>query len=388
VNAAAPTAQPKLLFVVTEDWYFCSHRLPLARAARDDGYEVLVATRIDRHAEQIRGEGFRPIPLRLRRRRSNPWNEVASIIELVRLYRQERPDIVHHVAMKPVIYGSLAALLARVPFIVNALAGFGYIFTSTQVRARLLRRPVRAALRKLLTAGEGRTIVQNPDDARALRELGIPDARIAVIPGSGVDTQAFQPAPEPEGPVVVCMVARMLWDKGVGELVAAARLLKRELPSLRIWLVGPPDAENPASIPESQLTRWVDEGILEWLGQQQDVAALWRRAHIAVLPSYREGLPKSLLEAAASGRPMVAADVPGCREIVVDNETGLLVPARDSIALAGALSRLAGDAALRQRMGAAARHRAVEYFSEERIASETLALYRSLVPGPCAALAR
>jgi glycosyltransferase involved in cell wall biosynthesis len=388
VNAAAPSAQPKLLFVVTEDWYFCSHRLPLARAARDDGYEVLVATRIDRHAEQIRGEGFRPIPLRLRRRRSNPWNEVASIIELVRLYRRERPDIVHHVAMKPVIYGSLAALLARVPYVVNALAGFGYIFTSTQVRARLLRRPVRAALRKLLTVGEGRTIVQNPDDARALRELGIPEARIAVIPGSGVDTQAFEPAPEPEGPVVVCMVARMLWDKGVGELVAAARLLKPELPSLRIWLVGPPDVENPASIPESQLTRWVDEGILEWLGQQQDVAALWRQAHIAVLPSYREGLPKSLLEAAASGRPMVAADVPGCREIVVDNETGLLVPARDSIALAGALRRLAGDAALRQRMGAAARHRAVEHFSQERIASETLALYRSLVPGPCAALAR
>ena len=149
------------------------------------------------------------------------------------------------------------------PFIVKALAGFGYIFTSTQVRARLLRRPVRAALRKLLTAGEGRTIVQNPDDARALRELGIPEARIVVIRGSGVDTQAFQPAPEPEGPVVVCMVARMLWDKGVGELVAAARLLKSELPSLRIWLVGPPDAGNPACIPESQLTRWVDEGILE-----------------------------------------------------------------------------------------------------------------------------
>lgn len=388
MNAAAPSAPPKLLFVVTEDWYFCSHRLPLARAARDDGYEVLVATRIDRHAEQIRGEGFRPIPLRLRRHRSSPWNEVASVIELVKLYRREKPDIVHHVAMKPVIYGSLAALFARVPYIVNALAGFGYIFTSLQVRARLLRRPVRAALRRLLTVGEGRTVVQNPDDRRALRELGIPDARIAVIPGSGVDTEAFEPAPEPEGPVVVCMVARMLWDKGVGELVAAARLLKPELPCLRICLVGLPDAENPTSIPESQLTRWVDEGILEWLGQQEDVAALWRQAHIAVLPSYREGLPKSLLEAAASGRPMVAADVPGCREIVVDNETGLLVPARDPVALARALGRLAGDAALRQRMGAAARHRAVKHFSQERIASETLALYRSLVPGPCAALAR
>jgi hypothetical protein len=177
VNAIPASARPKLLFVVTEDWYFCSHRLPLARAARDDGYEVLVAARMASHADRIRAEGFRPIPLRLRRRRSNPWNEVASIIELVKLYRREKPDIVHHVAMKPVIYGSLAALIARVPNIVNALAGFGYVFTSTQMRARLLRWPVCAALRWLLSAGKGCTIVQNPDDARALLDLGIADGR-------------------------------------------------------------------------------------------------------------------------------------------------------------------------------------------------------------------
>ena len=308
-------------------------------------------------------------------------------MELVSLYRREKPDIVHHVAMKPVIYGSLAALLARVPRIVNALAGLGYIFTSTHVRARLMRMPVRLALRRLLSAGQGRTIVQNPDDRRTLRELGIPETRIAVIPGSGVDVHRFHPVPEPEGPVVVCMVSRMLWDKGVGELAAAARRLKAEAASLRVWLVGPPDPENPASISEGQLGQWVEEGILEWLGPQADVAAIWQRAHIAVLPSYREGLPKSLLEAAASGRPMVATDVPGCREIVKENETGLLVPARDPGALAAALSRLAGDAALRRRLGAAARERAVERFSQERIARETLALYRSLAPMPCRALA-
>ncbi len=385
--SATRDAQPKLLFLVTEDWYFCSHRLPLARAARDDGYQVLVATRVTADGERIRGEGFELIPLRLRRRRSNPWNELASLVELVNLYRREKPDIVHHVAMKPVIYGSLAALIARVPRIVNALAGLGYIFTSTHVRARLMRMPVRLALRRLLSAGQGRTIVQNPDDRRALRELGIPEARIAVIPGSGVDVHSFHPAPEPEGPVVVCMVSRMLWDKGVGELAAAARRLKAEAASLRVWLVGPPDPENPASISEGQLGQWVEEGILEWLGPQADVAAIWQRAHIAVLPSYREGLPKSLLEAAASGRPMVAADVPGCREIVTENETGLLVPARDPAALAAALARLAGDAALRQRLGTVARERAVERFSQERIAGETLALYRSLEPMPCQALA-
>ena len=153
-----------------------------------------------------------------------------------------------------------------------------------------------------------------------------------------------------------------------------------ETPSLRFWLVGPTDPENPASIPEAQLARWVEEGILEWLGPRDDVAALWQQAHIAVLPSYREGLPKALLEAAASGRPMVAADVPGCREIVIDNETGLLVPPRDGIALADALGRLAGDPALRQRLGSAARQRVLDHFSQDRIASETLALYRSLAP--------
>jgi len=382
VSASAADGRPKLLFVVTEDWYFCSHRMPLARAARDDGYEVLVAARMAGHADRIRAEGFRPIPLRLRRRRSNPWNEVASIIELVKLYRREKPDIVHHVAMKPVIYGSVAALIARVPNIVNAVAGFGYIFTSTQLRARLLRRPVRVALRWLLSAGKGRTIVQNPDDRRALRDLGIADARIVVIAGSGVDTELFQVQPEADGPLVVCMVARMLWDKGVGELAAAARLLKAEMPSLRVWLVGPPDPENPASIPEVQLASWVEEGILEWLGPRDDVAALWQQAHIAVLPSYREGLPKALLEAAASGRPMVAADVPGCREVVIDNETGLLVAARDAVALADALRRLAVDEGLRRRLGSAARQRVLDHFSQERIAGETLALYRALAPIP------
>jgi len=383
-----PGARPKLLFLVTEDWYFCSHRLPLARAARDEGYDVAVATRVGRHGDRIRSEGFRVIPVRMRRRRASLWNELASIVELVNIYRHERPNIVHHVAMKPVIYGTLAARMARVPCIVNALAGFGYIFTSHQVRARLLRHPVRAVLRRLLITGHGCTIVQNPDDRRALSALGVPDARIAVIPGSGVDTERFHPRPEPAGAIVACMVSRMLWDKGVGEIVEAARALEISHPSLRIRLVGPPDADNPSSIDATELTRWRDEGIVEWLGARDDVASLWPQAHIAVLPSYREGLPKSLLEAAASGRPMVATDVPGCREIVVDGVTGLLVPARDSGALAEALARLADDAALRRRLGSAARERAVEHFSEARIAAQTMALYRTLMPQARMALAR
>ena len=381
MTGSAGGGRPKLLFVVTEDWYFCSHRLPLARAAREEGFEVLVAARMDRHVDRIAAEGLRPVPIRMRRRRANPWHELRTIAELVRLYRRERPDIVHHVAMKPVIYGTLAALLAGVPAVVNALAGLGYVFTSSDLRARLLRAPVRAALRLLLGARRVRTIVQNPDDARALEAIGVPGPRVLVIPGSGVDTDAFRPAPEPEGAVVACMVGRMLRDKGVAELVAAARRLKATLPSLRVLLVGPPDPGNPASIPEATLRAWAGEGVIEWTGPRDDVADLWRAAHLGVLPSYREGLPKSLLEAAASGRPMVATDVPGCREIVVDGETGLLVPPRDADALADAIGRLASDRDLRERMGAAARERVVARFSEPRIEpeAETLALYRSLL---------
>jgi glycosyltransferase involved in cell wall biosynthesis len=225
-------------------------------------------------------------------------------------------------------------------------------------------------------------VVQNPDDALIMKEIGVSADRICVIRGSGVDLETFRPAPEPGGEITITMVSRMLWDKGVGELVAAARELRTSDTKVRVQLVGPPDYDNPAAIPEQTLRDWEREGVVQWLGQQDDIVQVWARSHIAVLPSYREGLPKSLLEAAACGRPMVSTDVPGCREIVVDGETGLLVPARDATSLARALGRLAADAPLRKRMGAAARRRVAEHFSEARVASDTLALYKSLVPVP------
>ena len=369
----------KILFLVTEDWYFWSHRLPIARAARDSGFDVIVATRVNAHGDRIRKEGFTLVPLRLRRRRSDPWSEIASFLELVRVYRRERPAIVHHVAMKPVIYGSMAAALAGVPRVVNALAGLGYVFTSEGARAAFLRPIIRFALSKLLGRAGSRVIVQNPDDAAVVHSLGVPDDRIAIIPGSGVDTRRFAPSAEPSDPVVVCMVSRMLWDKGVGELVSAARSLADEIPALEVWLVGPPDPENPASIPESKMMALAAADNIKWLGQREDIAELWRRAHIAVLPSYREGLPKSLIEAAACAKPLIACDVPGSREIVVDGVTGLLVPARDADALARAIRRLASDRELRRRLGQAARERVIERFGEARVVDDTLALYRELL---------
>jgi len=376
-------AGAKILYLVSEDWYFCSHRLPIARAARDAGFTVVVATRVGGYGARIRSEGFRLIPISLRRSSRNPFREAAAILEIVWLYLRERPDLVHHVALKPTLYGAFAAAVTRVPRVVNALAGMGYVFVSRDWKARVLRPPIRTLLRLLLNRPGSRLILQNPDDAWMLEDSGvIAPHRIALIRGSGVDTVRFAPAPEPPGTPVAVLVSRMLWDKGVGETVEAARLLKARGVPVRIVLAGDPDPENPAAIPLSRLREWQAEGVVDWRGHVEDVPALLRDSHIAVLPSYREGLPKSLLEAAAAGRPIVATDVAGCREIVRQGENGVLVPVRDAAALADAIEHLAGDAELRRRMGAHGRRLVEGSFSEKAVVQRTLALYRDLLSLP------
>lgn len=380
-----PARRPKLLFLVTEDWYFCSHRLPIARAARDAGFAVIVATRVTDHGDAICAEGFDLVPLGMERRNSNPFREIGSLTELVHVYRRMHPDIIHHVAVKPALVGSLAAWIAGVPRVVNAIAGLGYVFASDSLKARILRPFIRLGFRWLFNRAQSRVIVQNPDDERLLVAGGLVNpGRLTLIRGSGVDLAHFHPSSEPDvgptRPPVAVLVSRMIWDKGVGVLVEAARLLKARGTPLRVVLAGKPDPENPASIPEDQLRAWHDEGIVEWAGFCDDVAKLWADSHIAVLPSwYGEGVPKSLLEAAASGRPMVAVDGPGLREVVHNGQTGLLVPPRDPVALADALQQLAGDGALRRGMGQAARALAEREFGEAAVIRDTLALYRSLL---------
>ncbi len=376
---AAARYKPVILYLVTEDWYFWSHRLPIARAARDAGWEVLVATRVGNHAERIEREGFRLIPIKMRRRSLAPWREIAAIAELLRLYRRERPDLVHQVGMKPVLYGSFAAAMTGVPAVINALAGMGYVFTSTRLKARLLRPFGKMAFRWLLDRGHSRIILQNPDDVAAMTDGTVAAERVALIRGSGVDTKAFPGTNEPNGMPVAVMVSRMLWDKGVGELVQAARLLRERKVRLRVVLVGSPDPENPASIPERQLRDWDSSGEIAWWGERTDIARIWADSHIAVLPSYYgEGVPKSLLEAGASARPLLATNMSGCREIVVDGITGILVPPRDVTALADGLEALAHDKPLRQRLGAAARELVEREFSEAKVVEQTMALYRAV----------
>jgi glycosyltransferase involved in cell wall biosynthesis len=365
----------KLLFLVTEDWYFVSHRLPLAVAAKEAGFDVAVATREGHQAGVIRDAGIRLIPFSLSRRGGNPFREVAA---LWFLYRREKPDLVHHVALKAVMFGALAARLAGVPRQVNAVAGLGWLFTSSGGAVRLARPVLRWIIARLLSRPHSLAIVQNPEDRSLLERSGVPAMRLRLIRGAGVDTGIFHPVTPPPGPVCIVLVARMLWDKGVGEFVEAARSLTEAGVVARFVLVGDPDPANPASVPESTLRSWHGQHGVEWWGRREDMPAVLQAAHIACLPSYREGLPKSLLEAAACGLPIVTTDAPGCREVVRDGGNGLLVPVRDAVALAEALGKLIDDAVLRHRMGEQSRLRAESEFGLETVIAQTLAVYREV----------
>jgi glycosyltransferase involved in cell wall biosynthesis len=370
----------RILYVVTEDWYFLSHRLPMARAAREAGYDVHVATRLNRGKAAIEAEGFTPHALSWRRGSLSPSHSVAGVLELRKLLRSLRPDILHNVSLKPVLLGSVASLGFSWLAVVNGLTGLGTLFVGDHKRSGLARPLVRAALKALLSRSNSRTIVQNPDDRKFVLDLGVPAANIDLIPGSGVDTTHFVPLPEPGPPVTAAYVGRMLVDKGVETLIEAFALATSRGVKLQLLLAGDTDRENLGSLAPEQLREFASAFGINWLGHVADIRDVWRQAHFAVLASRREGLPKSLLEAAACGRPMIATDTPGCREIAIRDETALTFPVGDAAALAEAMTRMAGDADMRTRFGGAARDLVERKFSAEVVGKEIVALYRSLKP--------
>ena len=368
--------------VVSEDWYFLSHRLELARFLQSAGWAITVVTRVNKaeDAARITAAGLQLVAMPLERGRMFALSDVAYVWRLFRLYWRERPAVVHHVAMKPILYGSIAALGVPRTGVINALAGLGFLFTQSGGRVRLVRKAVLSVFRRLFTRPQTRVILQNAEDLALFRDrLGVPAANLRLVRGAGVDVARFATVQHGvrERPVVV-MVARVLRDKGVLELAEAARLLRAEGQRVRVLIVGGVDEQNPNSLSRAEIQALHDEGAVEWLGHRTDVAAIYAAADIAVLPSYREGLPKSLLEAMACGLPVVATDTSGCRELVADGETGLLVPVRDGPALAVALRRLAQDAGLRATLGAAGRARVEREFGQEIVFRETEAIYRGV----------
>jgi glycosyltransferase involved in cell wall biosynthesis len=370
--------RPRLLYLVSEDWYFLSHRLPMARAARAAGYEVHVATRVVDGGAAITAEGFALHPLHWRRGSTNPIDFVKAIAEVRRVYRALAPDLVHQVAFWPSIVGSLAATRLATRR-VSALAGLGFAFTSDTLKARVVRALLRPFLRPLLSGDRAAVLVQNPDDFAAMTALGIPRAQIFVIPGSGVDIEQLRVLPEPTGPITMAYVGRLLDDKGLRTLVAAQALLAARGDNIRLLIAGDADPANPASIPPTEIDAWRTRPMVEVLGHVPDIATIWANAHIAVLPSRREGLPKSLLEAAAYGRPIVATDVPGCREIARAGVNALLVPVDDAQALAAAVQQLAHNADLRAQFAVAGRALVEREFASTRVGPETVKLYRAML---------
>ena len=372
-------ASPSLLMVVNHDWFFLSHRLPIARAAKSLGLNVSVATIDTGCADKIRHEGLDFIPLPMKVKGQNPLKELRVIAALVKMYRERQPDLVHHVTVKPVLYGSLAARMVGGMGVVNAVSGLGYLFLGSK-HARLLQPVVKRLYRLALRHPGSRTIFQNPDDRDLFVATGLLRAEQAVlIRGSGVDCATFVPQAEPAGIPVVMLPARILWDKGVGEFVNAARLIKQSDTPARFVLVGDPDPENPAAVPTTMLETWVQEGVIESWGHRRDMPKVLSNATVVVLPSYREGLPKALLEAAACGKAVVTTDVPGCREIVRHNVNGLLVPVRNAPALADAIQLLLQSPTLRQRFGQTGRLIAEREFADHLVVEQTMDVYRGLL---------
>jgi glycosyltransferase involved in cell wall biosynthesis len=371
----------RLLYVANEDFAFLLNRLPMARAAREAGFDVHVATRVNKGAQAIEAEGFVLHRIPFRRGGLSPFAAIPTILALWHVEKKIKPQIVHHSGLQCCVYGSFAALGKNISQ-VNAITGLGYIFTSATWRTRLLRQSMRWLLPWLLNRQRSLVLVQNPDDRSALIDLGIKRERMVLIPGSGVDTDALQPLPEPEAPFTFGFAGRLLTDKGIRALVAAHSILRSQGLDANLIIAGNPDLANPASVLLEEVEEWNRRPGITWLGHIDDIRSLWQRCHLAVLPSHREGLPVSLLEAAACGRPLIATDAPGCREIVLEDETGLLVPIENPAALAQAIMRLVESPELRARYGKSARRLVLDKLSARIIGSSIVELYDVLTPQP------
>jgi glycosyltransferase involved in cell wall biosynthesis len=371
---------PRVLFVITEDWFFHSHFLDRAKYIAASGGTVGVATRFSIHEDELKDLGFELFPVNFSRRGLNPISEFLTALKIRKIVRRFNPDIAHNVALKPVVTGTFGELLGRQGVVINALVGMGYIFTSTDTRASVVKPFLSRILKSLLSSKPVHVVIENPDDLNSLVNDGfVRQSQISLIRGAGVDLNAFPFHPEVVGPVVVTLVSRILRDKGVLEFIDAASQLQTRVPEVVFQIVGEPDLGNPSSIPQREIDSWKSLSNVKYLGRRSDIADILKGSHIVCLPSYREGLPKSLLEALSSGRPIITTDVPGCREVCDDGVNGLLVPARDSMALSNAIEKLAINPELRQAMGQAGRVRAESEFSNEIVCAQTLDLYRRLM---------
>lgn len=367
----------KIVVFSNTDWFMYNFNLSLAFALREKGYDVLLVSPSGPYGQKLLNMGFKWIAAPMARRSLNPFREFLFIIWLVRLFFRERVDLVHAFTIKCAIYGAIAAKLCGIRSTVNSVTGMGYVFSSNEFKARLLRPLVRLLLKFSLNGKFSRLVVLNNDDYLFFKNSKLVDSEIIrIIPGAGVDCNKYMPQPTNKiEKFRVLLPARMLWDKGVAEFVEASRLVRAKGRDIEFLLAGAPDLGNPASVPEEKIQEWVGEGVITWLGHVNDMPSLFNSVSVVVLPSYREGLPTGLTEAGACGKPLVATDVPGCRDVIKNNVDGVLVPVKNPQALADALMRLQDDPKLCERLGSAARAKVIEEFEESIVISKTFGIY-------------
>jgi glycosyltransferase involved in cell wall biosynthesis len=367
----------RVLLFANTDWYLYNFRLSLAKELRDQGHEVILLSASGPFEKLLEESGFQWVPFQLSRQGINPFYELWTLGQLTRLYYKLHPDIVHHFTIKPVLYGSMAAHLLKIPGIINSITGLGHLFIDSEPITRLLRRLASWLYRMNLRGTE--VIFENPEDRQIFIEWRfIKPGQSHLILGTGVDVDKFRPTVKDNNPPIVLFSSRMLITKGVLEYVEAARILKEKGINARFALAGKTDSGNPASIPEEQIDMWKKSNLLEWWGWQDDMPSALAKADIFCLPSYREGVPNALLEATACGLPIVTTDTPGCREVVTHGVNGLLVPVKNAQAIADALETMLLDAELRRKMGNAGREIAIN-FSNIKVNRETLIVYNALI---------
>jgi glycosyltransferase involved in cell wall biosynthesis len=368
----------KILYVANTSWYLYNFRLSLMQTMQSLGWQVLAAAPLDRFSRKLEEQGIKFFDLTMDRKGTNPLVDLRLLYRLWRLHRLEAPDLVHHFTIKPTVYGSLAAKLALVKGVVNSITGLGYIFIHGGAMQQIAKVLYKCALRP-----PAETIFENSQDRDFFLDNSLIQAnRTHLIYGTGVDMHFFDGAGNADdaGTITFLCMGRMLWDKGIAEFVRAAEEVKRGNPATRFVLLGGSDPGNPAAVPPTWLEARQAQGQVEWIDHVEDVRPYLAQAHVVVLPSYREGFPKSLLEAASMGKPLIATNVPGCRDIVIDGINGLLVPARDHQELARAMLTLAGNPALRLAMGQAGRARVKELFDESIVIRKTLGVYARVLP--------
>lgn len=365
----------KIILFANTSWYLFNYCLPLAEEIQKAGCELLLVSPQGEYVDRLKARNLPYLPFFINRRSINPLIEWTTLERITRLYQREKPDIVHHFTTKCIIYGSMAAHSTGVPHIINSVTGMGYAFSGDQLSRKVLRKVIKRLYRRALVYTK--VLFQNPNDQNDFiqEKLVLPEQTV-LIRSSGVNVDIFKPSPEPPGPPVVILPGRMLYDKGVVEFTKAAQMLRQRNVKARFVLVGEPDPQNLASIPRKKLRSWESEGTVEWWGWREDMAQVYRQAHIICLPStYREGIPKTLLEAAASGRPIITTDSPGCREVVQSGRNGLLVKMHVVNELADAIQRLVENQELRQAMGQEGRRIAENEFTLAHVIAAILEIY-------------